>query len=184
MSSFSLAKPRDADDLLARLFQDHRSCVLCAREDNAFKPDAWFNFGRINLFPIPDNPMWREHMPGPAKAGDTGRLTERYTLAVRRGQYEWSPPKPEAAQAALEAALVNLPQGIKPADNARRDGKLRRTLDLMATIAARVGLFHPRFDPHALAQMPYRRPLSIVADTSRHLPGRPRLRRTFPLPGG
>jgi hypothetical protein len=166
MSSFLLAKPREADDLIARLFQVHQSCILRAREDNAFKPDAWFDFGWIDLFPIPDDRPQQEGMPEPDEAEDTRRLAERYTLAVRRGQYEWRPPEPEAARAALEAILVNLPEGKKPADDARRESKLRRTLDLMATIAARIGLFHPRFDSHALAQMPYRRPLSIVADTS------------------
>lgn len=153
MSSFLLAKPLEADDLIARLFQGRRSCVLFAREDNAFKPDVWFDFGRIDLFPIPQ---------GPAETEDVRRLAERYTLAVRRGQYEWNPPKPDAARAALEAILVNLPKEKSPG----RESKLRRTLDLMATIAARIGLLHPRFDSHALAQMPYRRPLSIVADTS------------------
>ena len=166
MTSFLLAKPREADDLIARLFQGHEYCILSAREDNAFKPDAWFDFGRIDLFPIPNDRMQQEGMPEPDEAEDTRRLAERYTLAVRRGQYEWSPPKPETAQAALEVILVNLPKGKEAADDARRESKLRRTLDLMATIAARIGLFHPRFDSHALAQMPYRRPLSIVADTS------------------
>lgn len=166
MSSFSLAKPREADGLIARLFQGHQSCILLAREENAFKPDAWFDFGRIGLFPIPGDRVQQEGMPESNEAEHMRLLAERYTLAVRRGQYEWSPPTPEAAQAALEAILVNLPEGKRSADVARRDGKLRRTLDLMATIAARTGLFHPRFDSHALAQMPYRRPLSIVADTS------------------
>jgi hypothetical protein len=166
MSSFLLAKPREADGLIARLFQGHQSCILRAREDNAFKPDAWFDFGQIDLFPIPDDRMQQHGMFAPAEAESALRLAERYMLAVRRGQYEWSPPTPEAAQATLEAILVNLPKGKEPADVARRESKLRRTLDLMATIAARIGLFHPRFDSHSLAQMPYRRPLSIVADTS------------------
>jgi hypothetical protein len=166
MSSFLLAKPREADDPIARLFQGYQSCILRAREDNAFKPDAWFDFGRIELFPIPDVRIQQEDIPEPDEAEDARRLAERYTLAVRRGQYEWNPPEPEVAQAALKDILVNLPQGKGPADDARRENKLRRTLDLMATIAARVGLFHPRFDSHALSQMPYRRPLSIVADTS------------------
>lgn len=166
MTNFFLAKPREADDLIARLFQGYQTCVLSAREDNAFKPDAWFDFGRIDLFPIPDDRMQQEGMRERDQAEDTRRLAERYTLAVRRGQYEWSPPKSEVAQANLAVILVNLPGGQQPADVARRDSKMRRTLDLMATIAARIGLFHPRFDSHALARMPYRRPLSIVADTS------------------
>jgi len=167
MSSFLLAKPREADDLIARLFQTQQPCILSAREDNAFKPDAWFNFGQIELFPIPNDINPQDGLSDePADADNSTRLAERYTLAVRRGQYEWTPPEAAAAQADLESILIKLPAGKETADVVRRNGKLRRTLDLIATIAARLGLFHPRFDSHALAQMPYRRPLSIVADTS------------------
>jgi hypothetical protein len=69
-------------------------------------------------------------------------------------------------QDSLEKILVGIPAGVQPADIARRAGKVRRCLDAITTIAARVGLLHPRFDSHSLAAMPYRRPVSIVADTS------------------
>ena len=166
MSSFFLAKPNEADELIARIFQRDGFCILSAREDNAFKAGSWFNFGRIDLFPLPKDRRREEDTSGVLESEDVRRVAERYTLAVKRGQYEWSLPDQNSAKADLEAILVNLSESRKPADIARRENKLRGTLNLMATIAARIGLFHPRFDPHTLAQMPYRRPLSIVADTS------------------
>src|SRR5258708_15421653 len=167
MTTFVLASPREADELIGRLFQGQQSCLLSTREDNAFKPNKWFDFGRIELFPIPDDKAQEDDAQEDGDPDEsTRRLSERYTLAVRRGQYEWTPPKPDAAKADLEATLIKLPDGKTQSDNDKREGKLRRTLDLMATIAARIGLFHPRFDSHTLAQMPYRRPLSIAADTS------------------
>jgi hypothetical protein len=147
MSAFILASPREADELIARLFESSMTCSLSAREDMAFKDGQWFDFGRIELFPI---------------AADVDKVR----LASRRGQYEWTLPTSDAAKDSLEKILVGIPAGVQPADVARRAGKGRRCLDAITTIAARVGLLHPRFDSHSLAAMPYRRPVSIVADTS------------------
>jgi hypothetical protein len=41
----------------------------------------------------------------------------------------------------------------------------------MAAISLRVGLQHPRFDPHSLVEMPFRRSTTIVSDTSGVLQG-------------
>jgi len=147
MSTFILASPREADELIARLFQNGRNARLSAREDMAFKDNEWFDFGQIVLFPLTE-------------------AAEDVTLAVKRGQYEWKLPDADVAKAALEKILVGPTPNTSPADKARREGKLRRSLDGMAGIAARLGLFHPRFDSHSLALMPYQRPASIVADTS------------------
>lgn len=147
MNPFVLAGPREADDQIARLFEGATTCELTAREDMAFKPEQWFDLGQIDLFPM---------------AADF----EKVRIAVRRGQYEWRLPTADAAKDALEKNLVGLSTSAKPADIARRESKMRRSLDAMTAIAARVGLLHPRFDSHSLAMMPYRRPLSIVADTS------------------
>lgn len=147
MSDFSLASPRDADDLIPGFFQGGQPCRLSAREDMAFKDGQWFELGSIHLFPIDDT-------------------FDRIKLAARRGQYEWVLPAAAEAGTSLEKNLVGIPTGDKAPEVARRTGKIRRSLDAITAIAARVGLLHPRFDPHSLAAMPYRRPLSIVADTS------------------
>jgi hypothetical protein len=123
------------------------TCRLSAREDMAFRDGQWFELGTVELFPM---------------AGDSDKIK----LAARRGQYEWMLPTSDAAKAALEKILVNLSTSAQAADVARRESKIRRSLDAITAIAVRVGLLHPRFDSHSLAAMPYRRPLSIVADTS------------------
>lgn len=147
MSAFILASPREADDLIPGLFQGSMTCRLSAREDMAFKDGQWFELGTVELFPM---------------AGDSDKIK----LAARRGQYEWMLPTSDAAKAALEKIFVNLSTSNHSADIARRESNIRRALDAITAIAARVGLLHPRFDSHSLVAMPYRRPLSIVADTS------------------
>lgn len=147
MNAFALASPREADDLIPALFKNSLTCQLSAREDMAFKEGQWFELGSISLFPI-------------------DRTSERVRLAARRGQYEWLLPPFAEASDALEKILVNYSNAGQAADVARRAAKIRRSLDAITAIAARVGLLHPRFDSHSLSVMPYRRPLSIVADTS------------------
>jgi hypothetical protein len=79
MSAFILASPREADDLIARLFESSMTCRLSAREDMAFKDGQWFDFGRIELFPIFAD-------------------SDKVRLASRRGQYEWTLPTSDAAR--------------------------------------------------------------------------------------
>ncbi len=153
MTAFVLSNPREAEELIARLFQKDRKAVLRTREDMAFKQNEWFNFGEVTLFPTPE---------------DTKDLApeKRITLAVKRGQYEWALPSVDVAKASLEKIILGPPLDTAASDKVRRESKVRRSLDGMACIAARLGLIQPRFDSHALGLMPYRRPVSIVADTS------------------
>ena len=58
--------------------------------------------------------------------------------------------------------------GAEDDDHRRRVGT---AMDEVASIAARVGLIHPRFDPLAIEQMPFRRSTTIVVDTSGVLQG-------------
>ena len=46
---------------------------------------------------------------------------------------------------------------------------------MFGAVPVRLGLSHPIFDPHALESMPFRRPVTIVSDTSGGLAGRPQL---------
>ena len=80
---------------------------------------------------------------------------------VREGAFEWSLPDVTEAQHSLVGLL-----GVKEGDD-----KVRRALDQVATIAVRVGLLHPIFDPAAIEQMPLRRPTTVVSDTSGALQG-------------
>ena len=147
MSEFRLGAPRDAEVLVAQAFGISATCTLDARDDVAFKEASWLNLGRITLFPSA-----REH--------------DHVLASVRRGEFEWETPDLDTASTKLMEALVGV-RSSSTSDTA----KINRLLDAIATIVVRVGLVHPRFDPHAIGEMPYRRATSIVADTSGLLQG-------------
>lgn len=143
--TYVLTTPREAEELLARLFQAGSKVRLEAREDKAFSGGGWFSLGEIEL--------------------DRGDGEHKHVLAsVRRGAFEWSVPK-------LEAATTQLTQLLGVAPKASMPSKVRRALDAIAAISLRVGLQHPRFDPQALAEMPFRRSTTVVADTSGAIQG-------------
>ena len=140
MSAHVLTTPKEAEFLLARIFSKGRKCTVSVREDKAFTPDGWLSMGVIEL--------------------DTASDTAEHLLAaVRRGAFEWMLPELQTAQNELSQLL-----SFKGHD--KEAPKLRRALDSIATIGIRAGLEHPRFDPHALESMPFRRSSTIVVDTS------------------
>ena len=137
--SYVLTTPREAEDLLARLFWASCKNRLEAREDKAFKDAGWFELGDIHL--------------------DRGEGKDKHLRAsVQRGAFEWCLPSLEAATAQLSKLL-----SLKSDDDT---GKLRRALDAVAAISLRAGLQRPRFDPNSLVEMPFRRSTTILSDTS------------------
>lgn len=142
MSDQSLGTPADAKDFLARLFSASQTCDLSVREDKAFKGNDWLPLGKIRLFP---------YKP----------LEENLLLAVERGAFEWKLPPLVETQTTLGELLVN-----QSKEAAKKASKLERITDAVAASVARTGLIIPRFDPHSISEMPFRRPTSIVVDTS------------------
>ena len=53
----------------------------------------------------------------------------------------------------------------------RLEVKLGAALEAIARIASRIGLIRPIFDAHVVAELPFRRPATVVADTSSVLQG-------------
>jgi len=80
---------------------------------------------------------------------------------IRKGAFEWVLPSLDEAKKQLKELL-----GIKSPHR-----NLGRALDHIAAAAFRAGLIHPTFDPDAVADMPFRRPTTVVADTSGVLQG-------------
>src|ERR1700722_6760248 len=112
--SYILTTPREANDLIARLFLADSKLRLEAREDRAFKDAGWFELGDIHL--------------------DRGEGRDKHLRAsVQRGAFEWCLPSLEAATAQLSKLL-----GLKSDDN--DIAKLRRALDAVAAISLRAGL--------------------------------------------
>lgn len=123
--------------------------VLSVREDKCFKPAAWLAFGTIRL-----------------EAGEPERGEEtldRLLAAVKFGFFEWVCPTEQTLTDGIIAGLEITQEGQKK--------KIHRVLDAFANVAARVGLIHPLFDADSIAQMPFRRPTTVVPDTSAILQG-------------
>jgi len=136
MTRYILTTPREADVLIGRMFASNNTCLVSVREEKAFKENGWLKLGHIDL-------DGGSHSP------------DHKVAAVRRGGFEWRLPAFDQVRTNLTALL-----GDKSSDT-----KLRRALDAIAAISVRTGLQHPKFDPHALETMPFRRSTTVVADT-------------------
>jgi hypothetical protein len=134
-----LNTPLEAESALARLFAASQTCTVSVREDKAFKEDAWFSLGTMALF--------RKPTIQPDAIAD-----------VRKGGYEWQLPSEKEAADQLTTILIGSGTSKSP--------KFGRALDAIAGVATRTGLSHPNFDPHALEGMPFRRPMTVVSDTT------------------
>lgn len=81
-------------------------------------------------------------------------------LLARDGTFEWSLPCASDTKGALEGLL-----------DSKEEGTIRQALDLIAEIYVRAGLVNPIFDADAIEGMPFRRPATVVSDTSGILQG-------------
>ncbi|MCZ0941975.1 MAG: hypothetical protein OXJ53_02835 [Gammaproteobacteria bacterium] len=80
---------------------------------------------------------------------------------IRKGAFEWVLPSLDEVEEGLCRLL-----GTKPSNR-----NVGRALDHIAAAALRVGLIHPTFDADAVAEMPFQRSTTVVADTSGVLQG-------------
>lgn len=143
MSTPSLLTPAQAGSGIATLFGSDSSCGLSVSEERAFD-SQWMPLGIITL----------AHTGSDRSTTTVGRL-------LQRGAFEWQVPDPDESTAKASELL----------SAGTDDARIGRTLDDVASIAVRVGLLNPRFDPMAIEQMPFRRSTTIVADTSGILQG-------------
>lgn len=146
MSDFKLASPRQAEDALARLFLDEGPVRLCVREDKAFASDRWLDFGEIAVFSV-------------------GKRKDELKAAVRAGSFEWRVPARDVTENELRS-LLSFDALTTAPKKAAAESRLSGAVQSMAGIAVRAGLSWPRFDPKLLSEMPFRRPTTVVADTS------------------
>ena len=82
------------------------------------------------------------------------------TLLARDGTFEWLLPSASDTRGALKELLD---------DNNK--GAVRRALDSIAAIYVRAGMVNPIFDAETVESMPFRRPATVVSDTSGVLQG-------------
>ena len=147
MTDFRLASPRQAEDPLARAFLSEAPVEVLVREEKAFLADLWLEMGSLQLF-------------------CTDRSEpENLKSAVRAGSFEWRVPSQQDVSDRLKMLL-----GIDKLTDAKKkktaEERLPGIFQAMAGIALRTGLSWPRFDPFLIGELPFRRPATVVADTS------------------
>ena len=143
MTTPALLSPSQAESGVTEMFKAEGKCALSVSEERAFD-NKWLPLGVISLVA-------------------TDLKSSAPVKLVRRGAFEWKLPSLDES---VEKASELL--GAKDDDHRRRVGT---AMDEVASIAARVGLIHPRFDPLAIEQMPFRRSTTVVVDTSGVLQG-------------
>ena len=149
MSGHRLISPRQADEAIARFFLNDRQGRLEVIEEEAFA-GAPLNLGTISLSSPDSEPV-------------------NLKAAVRNGSFAWATP--DHAPVLDELKTLCDVAGLK---KELRDGatdRLERLLDDMADIAVRLGLTWPRLDALSVRDMPFKRPVTVVADTSGVLQG-------------
>lgn len=147
---FNLLSPLQADPLAAAVVQADGTAELSVSEERAFGRQ-WLSLGQVNLV-----------------ASDLNEVSA--VKLVQRGAYEWKlPGLSTAVDHALK--LVGLEKSPSEDAPARDQARIRRAMDEVTSIATRIGLVHPSFDPAALEQMPFRRSTTVVVDTSGVLQG-------------
>jgi len=162
MNEFTLISRQQSSGLLADLLLawSETTLTLAVREDTAFRGNGWLDIGSIIL------------KPGAAEPNTDNRST--LASAIQFGFYEWRCPSEENLSSAL-FDLTGLSQNDegKKNDDSKKDqrSKALRSLDALAAAACRVGLIHPIFDPNAVSLMPFRRPTTVVSDTSAIIQG-------------
>ncbi|NTI27128.1 hypothetical protein [Rhizobium rhizogenes] len=147
MTVFKLASPRQAEDPLARAFRSEAPVEVLVREEKAFLVDQWLEMGSLRLFCADrDEP-------------------EDLKSAVRAGSFEWRVPSQDDVGSRLKT-LLGIDKLTETKKKAAAEERLPGIFQAMAGIALRTGLSWPRFDALMISEMPFRRPATIVADTS------------------
>lgn len=152
MSAYQLTSRENSQKLLAQLFEStpSRSASIEVREDKCFGESKWLTLGEIRLKP---------------STSTEGRdpLDQLLIQAVAHGFFEWH----LRTQAELESGIL----AAVDTKNQIQTKKLKHALIGLAHAIQRLGLQCPVFDAGALCSMPFKRPVTIVADTNAVLQG-------------
>lgn len=150
MSSFSLSDPKSTAPILDQIFADQKECQILVSEDKCFKDGDFLSLGSIT------RPQFDE-------AAFNGYTFDNSCA------YEWKTPAVEDFHKALITALeisTDAKDNQSKAAAEKDMSRLDRILDSVASVGVRLGLVHPCLDADILSELPFRRPVSIVPDTS------------------
>ena len=167
LDNFTLLSPSQAEPLIAGVFESNGECGLSVSEERAFRGE-WLPLGTISL------------VVSKLKDANVVKL-------LQNGAFEWRLPDLETSAKKTSALLwkdsdetsASGSNGMGASGPGRRgrprpdeiEDRVLNAMDSVACIAARVGCIHPRFDPAALEEMPFRRSTTVVVDTSGVLQG-------------
>lgn len=147
-TDFTLCTIDEATRKIGALSGSHRTLLLEVREDKCFLPDQWLSLGQIEIFPY-------------ATANSGESETETYTRAVQNGSYTWRVP--------LKNDLVS---GLRSVLGTAFDEKIPASVfEAIQDVTRRLSLLLPTFDGDTVCAMPFRRPTTLVIDTSSVLQG-------------
>ena len=161
MNAHILRSREDAAAVLANLFQicfgrnSESTLELEVSEDRCFKKEQWISIGRITIHP---------ELPG--ASGDETNGSDVLLNAFRYGFFDWDLPD----QSTLQKAIISALNGNNKSEE-KVETIIKESIKAVAHIAIRCGLAHPVFDAMSLAQMPFRRPVSVVVDTTAVIQG-------------
>ena len=149
----TLISLQDAESKIASLTA--ATCDVGVMEERAFvgknKGDApeskYLPLGSITLKPL-------------RHSNENVDVEHERALLARDGTFEWSLPSASDTEGALKELL-----------DESNERTVRRALDLIAAIYVRAGMINPIFDAGAVEGMPFRRPATVVSDTSGVLQG-------------
>ena len=145
-----LVSPAQAASRIVEAFGQEPYCRVQVQEQRAFKKGEWLCLGIISLPSKPPNMLNGED--------------KQLDAALASTAFEWRLPDTDTVEDELASLL-----GVKQGDNDY--SKIARALDQAASIAVRVGLQYPVFDPATIEEMPFRRATTVVSDTSGVLQG-------------
>lgn len=134
------------------------SARIEVREDKIFAAETWLSLGNISLrLPRLETETTID--------GDDWSREEHLYAALCRGGYEWAVPAAPTIETALLKSLANKridKEGLSPV------GRVR---DAIGYALLRLGLEMPLLDAQDVADLPFTRPLTLVADTNAVLQG-------------
>jgi len=154
MTEFCLQSQHDAIRPLAIFFAEAlpvgKSAKLEIGEDVCFGAAKWLPVGKIELH------------QGEKEPGDEGEYSH-FERALKFGAYDWKLPVFEN--------LLKSAQELFPEIKVKGSHRLEQALEAISHVAIRCGFTHPVFDAEALAGMPFRKPTTVVVDTTSVLQG-------------
>ena len=147
MTRLTLKSKNDVVEDIANVFFDSPRCMVSIRDNTAFKESSFLSLGDITLSPRqPQTPT---------------RIKE----AVHDGMFEWRTPTEDQALDQIRKCIETQSSKPPPGD------EFRSVLNLFGSVAVRMHLRHPVFDPHVLSAMPFKKPTTVICDTSAIISG-------------